>query len=188
MENRTKKSMVKLQCPQRESGCHVFTLLHNTCVFTLHAQHTRVHFAACTTHACSPCMHNTRVFTLHAQHTRVHSAACTTHACYSACTTHACSLCCMHNTRVLLCMHNTRVFTLRAQHTRVHSAACTTHACSLCCMHNTHVTHTHTHTSRFCSTTPNGLIYKDFKLGEGPQPVQGQEVLFNYNGYNESGG
>ena len=150
MENRTKKSMVKLQCPQRESGCHVFTLLHNTCVFTLHAQHTRVHFAACTTHACS--------------------------------------LCCMHNTRVLLCMHNTRVFTLRAQHTRVHSAACTTHACSLCCMHNTHVTHTHTHTSRFCSTTPNGLIYKDFKLGEGPQPVQGQEVLFNYNGYNESGG
>ena len=127
MENRTKKSMVKLQCPQRESGCHVFTLLHNTCVFTLHAQHTRVHFAACTTHACSPCMHNTRVFTLHAQHTRVHSAACTTHACYSACTTHACSLCCMHNTRVLLCMHNTRVFTLRAQHTRVHSAACTTH-------------------------------------------------------------
>ena len=120
MENRTKKSMVKLQCPQRESGCHVFTLLHNTCVFTLHAQHTRVHFAACTTHACSLCcvhntrvllcMHNTRVFTLlHAQHTRVTLHAQHTRV-HSACTTHACSLCCMHNTRVFTLLH--------AQHTR----------------------------------------------------------------------
>lgn len=34
---------------------------------------------------------------------------------------------------------------------------------------------------------PNGLIYKDFEVGEGPEPTEGQEVVFDYTGYNESG-
>lgn len=37
------------------------------------------------------------------------------------------------------------------------------------------------------SMTPSGLIYKDFQEGQGPMPMEGQEVLFHYNGYNESG-
>eukprot|EP00877_Chromochloris_zofingiensis_P004075 jgi/Chrzof1/13669/Cz08g07130.t1 len=32
-----------------------------------------------------------------------------------------------------------------------------------------------------------GLIYKDFKVGEGSPPSEGQEVVFDYTGYNESG-
>lgn len=36
--------------------------------------------------------------------------------------------------------------------------------------------------------TPEGIIYKDYKEGSGPFPVEGQEVYFNYTGYNESGG
>ncbi|GIM03285.1 hypothetical protein Vretimale_8049 [Volvox reticuliferus] len=34
---------------------------------------------------------------------------------------------------------------------------------------------------------PSGLIYKDFEVGTGAQPTDGQEVVFNYTGYNESG-
>ena len=30
------------------------------------------------------------------------------------------------------------------------------------------------------------VIYKDFKVGEGSSPVDGQEVVFDYTGYNES--
>jgi FKBP-type peptidyl-prolyl cis-trans isomerase len=30
------------------------------------------------------------------------------------------------------------------------------------------------------------IIYKDFKVGEGSNPVDGQEVVFDYTGYNES--
>ncbi|KAF5835318.1 hypothetical protein DUNSADRAFT_7550 [Dunaliella salina] len=37
------------------------------------------------------------------------------------------------------------------------------------------------------STAPSGLIYKDFQEGQGPLPTEGQEVVFHYNGYNESG-
>ena len=33
-----------------------------------------------------------------------------------------------------------------------------------------------------------GLIYKDFKVGEGNTPVDGQEVTFDYTAYNESAG
>ncbi|KAG2443665.1 hypothetical protein HXX76_002014 [Chlamydomonas incerta] len=34
---------------------------------------------------------------------------------------------------------------------------------------------------------PSGLIYKDFEEGTGSLPLDGQEVVFNYTGYNESG-
>mmetsp|Transcript_5844 Transcript_5844/g.14534 ORF Transcript_5844/g.14534 Transcript_5844/m.14534 type:complete len:218 (-) Transcript_5844:307-960(-) len=37
------------------------------------------------------------------------------------------------------------------------------------------------------SMTPSGLIYKDFRAGVGAPPVDGQEVVFAYTGYNESG-
>ncbi|KAK9843584.1 hypothetical protein WJX84_004988, partial [Apatococcus fuscideae] len=37
-------------------------------------------------------------------------------------------------------------------------------------------------------STSNGLIYKDFRVGEGECPVDGQQVLFHYNAYNENGG
>lgn len=37
------------------------------------------------------------------------------------------------------------------------------------------------------SSTPDGLIYKDFEEGQGEAPVDGQEVLFHYTAYNESG-
>ncbi|KAK9819473.1 hypothetical protein WJX74_010867 [Apatococcus lobatus] len=37
-------------------------------------------------------------------------------------------------------------------------------------------------------STSNGLIFKDFRVGEGDYPVDGQQVLFNYNAYNENGG
>jgi hypothetical protein len=37
-------------------------------------------------------------------------------------------------------------------------------------------------------TSCTGLIYKDFKVGEGDNPVDGQEVTFAYTAYNESGG
>ncbi|GLI61967.1 hypothetical protein VaNZ11_004533, partial [Volvox africanus] len=33
----------------------------------------------------------------------------------------------------------------------------------------------------------SGLIFKDFEVGSGAQPTDGQEVVFNYTGYNESG-
>eukprot|EP00854_Cymbomonas_tetramitiformis_P003203 gene3203-4048_t len=42
--------------------------------------------------------------------------------------------------------------------------------------------------------TDSGLIYKefflgqDFGIGEGENPVDGQEIVFNYTAYNESGG
>jgi FKBP-type peptidyl-prolyl cis-trans isomerase len=32
------------------------------------------------------------------------------------------------------------------------------------------------------------LIYRDFQLGSGPQPGEGQQVVFDYTAYNESGG
>lgn len=32
------------------------------------------------------------------------------------------------------------------------------------------------------------VIYKDYKEGQGSTPVDGQEVVFDYTGYNESGG
>ncbi|MEW5300686.1 MAG: hypothetical protein WDW36_003598 [Sanguina aurantia] len=32
-----------------------------------------------------------------------------------------------------------------------------------------------------------GLIYKDFEIGTGPLPLDGQELIFQYTGYNESG-
>jgi FKBP-type peptidyl-prolyl cis-trans isomerase len=35
---------------------------------------------------------------------------------------------------------------------------------------------------------PNGLIYKDFELGSGDAPSDGQQVIFNYSAYNEAGG
>ena len=35
---------------------------------------------------------------------------------------------------------------------------------------------------------PNGLIYKDFELGTGEPPTDGQQVVFHYSAYNESGG
>ena len=34
----------------------------------------------------------------------------------------------------------------------------------------------------------SGLIYKDFREGSGPCPVDTQQVTFAYTGYNESGG
>lgn len=34
--------------------------------------------------------------------------------------------------------------------------------------------------------TPEGLIYKDFEVGTGDLPVDGQQVAFDYTGYNES--
>lgn len=37
----------------------------------------------------------------------------------------------------------------------------------------------------FCSV-PCSLITKDFRDGSGPTPVDGQEVVFQYTGYNES--
>ncbi|GLC73538.1 hypothetical protein PLESTF_001388800 [Pleodorina starrii] len=37
------------------------------------------------------------------------------------------------------------------------------------------------------SVAPSGLIYKDFEEGKGALPTDGQEVVFNYTGYNESG-
>ena len=35
--------------------------------------------------------------------------------------------------------------------------------------------------------TPDGLIFRDFAEGSGSPPVDGQQVVFNYTGYNESG-
>lgn len=35
---------------------------------------------------------------------------------------------------------------------------------------------------------PNGLIYKDFEPGAGELPLDGQQVVFHYSAYNESGG
>lgn len=32
-----------------------------------------------------------------------------------------------------------------------------------------------------------GLIYKDFKVGEGTPPEDGEQVTFQYTAYNESG-
>ena len=37
-------------------------------------------------------------------------------------------------------------------------------------------------------TQDDGLVYKDFKVGEGKLPEDGQEVTFNYVAYNENGG
>ena len=37
------------------------------------------------------------------------------------------------------------------------------------------------------TVTPEGLIYEDLAPGEGPTPVDGQEVGFDYIAYNESG-
>jgi len=34
----------------------------------------------------------------------------------------------------------------------------------------------------------SGLIYKDFKVGEGNSPTTGQQVTFDYIAYNEAGG
>ncbi|CAG9460478.1 unnamed protein product [Pedinophyceae sp. YPF-701] len=34
----------------------------------------------------------------------------------------------------------------------------------------------------------DGLIYKDYKVGDGVQPVDGQQVTFDYVAYNEAGG
>jgi FKBP-type peptidyl-prolyl cis-trans isomerase len=31
------------------------------------------------------------------------------------------------------------------------------------------------------------LIFKDFVVGNGTNPVDGQQVIFDYTGYNESG-
>lgn len=36
--------------------------------------------------------------------------------------------------------------------------------------------------------TEEGLIYKDYVVGSGPTPSDGQQVSFDYTGYNESGG
>lgn len=33
-----------------------------------------------------------------------------------------------------------------------------------------------------------GLFYKDFKMGAGESPIDGQEVTFGYTAYNEAGG
>ncbi|CAD7705184.1 unnamed protein product [Ostreobium quekettii] len=33
----------------------------------------------------------------------------------------------------------------------------------------------------------SGLIYKDYAVGTGERPVDGQQVTFDYTGYNESG-
>ncbi|KAI8463139.1 MAG: FKBP-type peptidyl-prolyl cis-trans isomerase [Monoraphidium minutum] len=35
--------------------------------------------------------------------------------------------------------------------------------------------------------SPEGLLFKDFKEGVGAQPEEGQQVVFDYTGYNESG-
>ena len=35
--------------------------------------------------------------------------------------------------------------------------------------------------------TEDGIIFKDYREGTGESPVEGQEVFFNYTGYNESG-
>ncbi|GBF95621.1 hypothetical protein Rsub_08603 [Raphidocelis subcapitata] len=35
--------------------------------------------------------------------------------------------------------------------------------------------------------TPNGLLYRDYKVGSGEPPQEGQQVVFDYTGYNESG-
>jgi FKBP-type peptidyl-prolyl cis-trans isomerase len=32
-----------------------------------------------------------------------------------------------------------------------------------------------------------GVIYKDFKLGQGQEPTDGEQVTFQYTAYNESG-
>ena len=46
--------------------------------------------------------------------------------------------------------------------------------------------HTHMHNNN--KTTPKkSLVYRDFKVGEGDPPGDGQEVSFDYVGYNESG-
>jgi FKBP-type peptidyl-prolyl cis-trans isomerase len=37
-------------------------------------------------------------------------------------------------------------------------------------------------------TQANGLVYKDFVTGKGAQPIDGQEVTFEYIAYNENGG
>lgn len=34
----------------------------------------------------------------------------------------------------------------------------------------------------------NGLIYKDYTAGSGSSPVDGQQIVFHYIAYNESGG
>jgi FKBP-type peptidyl-prolyl cis-trans isomerase len=36
--------------------------------------------------------------------------------------------------------------------------------------------------------TDDGLLYKDYVVGSGPLPSDGQQVTFDYTGYNESGG
>ena len=37
------------------------------------------------------------------------------------------------------------------------------------------------------SITEDGIIFKDYREGTGESPKEGQEVFFNYTGYNESG-
>ena len=37
-------------------------------------------------------------------------------------------------------------------------------------------------------TQDDGLVYKDFEVGAGPTPEDGQEVTFHYVAYNENGG
>jgi len=35
--------------------------------------------------------------------------------------------------------------------------------------------------------SPDGLVFKEFAAGSGPQPEEGQQVVFHYPAYNESG-
>ena len=41
--------------------------------------------------------------------------------------------------------------------------------------------------SRGYQITPEGLIYKDYAVGEGELPREGQEVVFDYTAFNEAG-
>ncbi len=62
------------------------------------------------------------------------------------------------------------------------------------------VAHTHTLTHPYTPSPPHtqvlgdgytirddGLIYRDFVVGSGEYPAEGQEVTFDYTAYNESG-
>ncbi|GAQ79979.1 hypothetical protein KFL_000430210 [Klebsormidium nitens] len=42
-------------------------------------------------------------------------------------------------------------------------------------------------TSSEYKTSGSGLLYRDYEEGSGPQPEEGQQVIFHYTGYNESG-
>eukprot|EP00967_Tisochrysis_lutea_P052833 scaffold65504_cov17-Tisochrysis_lutea.AAC.2 len=85
------------------------------------------------------------------------------------------------------CMHTKMTGMLLNKSHLCCPATCAGSATILCChRQKAYMRKSQCNMHRHCMT-PSGLIYKDFQEGQGPMPMEGQEVLFHYNGYNESG-